>query len=138
MTQSRSFLICVLGFALLAQFTQAAANNCEVTFTTPEPAAECTYEIDENGEQQEICEQVGSVQSFITLSIQQNSVSLSLPTAEIDFDGNCACEYALYTDSGFLSAPTFKGSFDHTTYKNVVVETFLPQEVKTVKISCNF
>ena len=115
-----------------------SAKECQITFYGPTPPPVCNTYLDENGQEQEECYQLGSPAAHLLLNKQDKSYSdATYGAIEYHFEGTCNCTLKLW------SAHNFKGA--SKTYavnkfvnKNIFVEKTWKKDPKSFKVSCRF
>ncbi len=101
-----SLLVCLLGLTAFASARNlkgaSAGGQCDLTFYGPTPDPVCNTYIDENGEEQTECYQVGpSASRTIVDGTTPNFTDANGSAYEVDFSGDCNCKLVLYTKANF-------------------------------------
>lgn len=98
----KAFTLIVLIFGLsCAVNAQRPQRTCELSYYGLESPPVCQTILDENGEEQQVCEMVGSAAYAALLDKKMKSFKEAMGISEFSFDGYCRCTMKLWTGSNF-------------------------------------
>lgn len=138
-----SLLVCLLGLTALASARNlkgaaSAGGQCDLTFYGPPSPPVCNTYIDENGEEQTECYQVGPAASRTIVDGTTPKFTEANGSAyEIDFDGNCNCKLVLYTKANF-KGKSFTYPFSKAESNAIFADQVWNKANASYKIVCRF
>jgi len=135
-----SCIVLILGLASLANARnlKGAAGQCDLTFYGPTPDPVCNTYIDENGQEQQECSQVGpsAARTYVDGS-NPNFTDATGSLYELNFDGTCNCKLVLYTKANF-KGKSFTYAFSKSEDKAIFANQIWNKDNASYKIICRF
>ena len=132
-------IFCIFTFAHLATARNLkGASQCNLEFWGPTPPPVCETYIDENGQSQLACSQVGPAASRTWVNKANKTFKSAAESLyELDFDGTCKCTLVLYSKANYKGSSY---SYAFSKAKNGVIfgNQIWKTANKSYKISCAF
>jgi len=133
--KSFSLILMILG---LSYMTVSANRECQVTFYGPTPSPVCETYIDENGQEQEQCYQLGSAAAALLLNKTNKSYSdATYSGVEYMFSGTCNCILQLWPLNNFNGIPK-SYAINKLMNRHIIVEKSWKKVPKSFKVACKF
>ena len=131
-------LILILLTIGLSYMTVLADKQCQMEFYGPIPPPVCETYIDENGQEQEQCYQLGSPAAALLMDKDNNNYSdATFGAVEYYFSGDCNCVLQLWPENDFIGISK-NLIVNRIINRDIIVEKCWKKEPKSFKIVCNF
>jgi len=132
-------LFCILAFAHLATARNLkGAPQCDLTFYGPTPPPVCNTYIDENGQSQLECYQLGPAASRTIVNKANKTFKDPADSLyEVDFYGKCKCTLVLYTRKNYKGL-SYSYPFSKAKDGVIFAHKIWKRANKSYKITCSF
>jgi len=132
-------LFIILGLASMTQARNLkGAPQCDLTFYGPTPPPVCNTYIDENGQSQLECSQVGPAASRTTVDKANTTFKAARDSLyEVDFYGNCKCTVTLYTKANYKGT-SYSYPFSKANGDAIFANKIWNKSNASYKITCSF
>jgi len=132
-------LFCIFALTFLTQARNLKGpSQCDLTFYGPTPPPVCYTYIDEKGQSQLACSQVGPSASRTYLDKSNKTFKANREALyEVDFDGNCKCTVTLYTKANFKGT-SYSYPFSKANNDVIFADKIWKKKNASYKIACAF
>ncbi len=123
--------------SLFCVFSLSIAQQCNIQYESYAAPPECTWVIDDNGEETEQCTSIGTAAYAGQLTPDDPSFTETFPVSTFSWDGTCDCTVTYWRDDNGKGCHV-RRDFGQGKETTLTTDSVLKVQPGSITISCQF